>query len=286
MTLPNDLAPEGAPEGTGGEPEVGGSQVGDDALSALGSAQSNLPPEVAAWLEKASPSSIPEGIRKKWLPELEKPLIADFTRRNQSLAEKERSLETRQQQLLDFATQALAKQGVAPTPSQADLLREKIQSGELDAIPDLVSAMISERVAPAVNNLKANSIIQNAQNEFPILREPEVASHVQQTLSSNPTLQNMARVGDLEGMTYVLRGLALEQTVPRITKELTELKASLPAREKAAAEKAVAEYKQKVLGIPATTSRAGSTPRGTTEAGEYDFRRAFDETWEEMVGKS
>ena len=47
-----DIAPEGTAEGAA-PAEVGGSQVGDDALQALETApQETVSPEVQSWLEK------------------------------------------------------------------------------------------------------------------------------------------------------------------------------------------------------------------------------------------
>ena len=279
---------ETVPEGTaGGAPqgEAGGSQAGDEALAALGTAQEeSISPEVMAQLEKVSYDKLPEGIRKKWAPDAEKPFLANFTRRNQELSAKEQALAAKQDQLLQIATAALQKQGIAPTPDVVSALKERIEAGEFNAIPQLVNETINQQVTPQLNQMRLQGMFQEMHQRFPILKDPEVSAQVQQAFQTNPTLAAMARVGNLEGTRFVLQGLAQDALLTRVAAENKALKDGQATREKQIAEKAVADYKAKVSGLPASTSRAGTTPKGEGKEEYPSFRQAAEAALREQTG--
>ena len=281
-----DIAPEGTAEGAA-PAEVGGSQVGDDALQALETApQETVSPEVQSWLEKnTDPTKWPEGIRKKLVPELEKPFLSNYTRKANELAAKERAVEERTNKLLEYAARTMEAKGSPPTPSQMDVLKEKIQSGDFEAVPQLVEAMLSERVTPALNQVKLKGMFDEAHQEFPILKEPEVAATVNRMFQENPELVQMARANDFQGTKWILRGLAVDAQLQRANVELKALKETSLGRDKLIAEKAVADYKAGVLRTPTTTSRAGTSPRGETEKEFKSFREAAEEALLEQLGR-
>jgi len=273
----DDPVTEGTTEGT--EAVVGGSQGDESNLASSDAAgeTKQLPPDFLKQLESLDPSELPESVRIK----LEKPLLANATRRNQETAEKERALAARENRMLEMMAQMVGqKTGQPPTPSQREILREKISSGELDAIPALVDHIIKETVEPQVNSVRLKGIFQDAQQQFPILNEPEVAQEVNQAFTQNPTLAAMSQVQGLEGTKFVLEGLAYRAMVPKLKAEVQQLKTEV----KEAGEKAVAAYKAKVLGMSTSTAKAGSAPRGEPQTGDKTWRQAAEEAWAETFG--
>lgn len=273
---PETPVPEGAAEGA--EEAVGGSQSDEQILSSLDTAGgTKLTPELVKQLETVDPRELPESVRIKF----EKPLLANATRRNQEVADKERALEARENRFLDMMSQMMAsKTGQPPTPSQREILREKVTQGDLDAIPALMEQIIAERVDPQVNSVKLTSMFQDAKKAYPILDEPDVALEVNQVFTTNPVVRDMARVNGLEGTKFVLEGLAHRAMVPKLKAEVESLKGQL----KEAGDKAVAAYKAKVLGMPTSTAKAGSAPRGEPSKGEVSWRQAAEEAWTETFG--
>lgn len=229
-------------------------------------------------LRKVDPSKLPNDVRIN----LEKSVLPDATRQRQELAEERRRVESEKSRLLDLVGQALNQRGLQPTQEQRDEIREKVINGDLEAIPQLVERMVNDRVMPGMHQLTVRSIFDEAQRANPILAEPEVAQMVNETFASQPILKEMARLGNFEGTKLILQSLAERVKLQRAETELKALKD--PARDKKIADDAVAAYRAKVNGLPATTSRGGSSTHAEPTTKTLGMREAMDAAYGEIFG--
>lgn len=221
------------------------------------------------WLESMDPAKLPESVRRK----LELPFQQHFTRKYQELSD-ERS---KTLSVLDTISQRLAQTGAAATPDQRAALVERIQSGDLAAVDQLVEKIVSDRVAPIQQDQALRNAVETAKSLHPyvVSKEQEIA----QILNSDPQLKAMSQANNFQFAPQVLAGLALQI-------ENAELKAKLTGVnvDKIKAE-AVEEFKKKSAGLPATTTRAGSSPsapRGNGAAPAKTVQDAGLQAWVQM----
>lgn len=204
-------------------------------------------------LRNTDPEKLPAELRAK----LELPFLQQSSR-------KATESNQRQTQLLEGILGQLQRAGAAPTtPDEKAALVERIKNGEFDAIGDLVSTSINQTVNPIVNQLLQDRAFAAAEKVHPYAKERE--REIAQVIQNDPMARELAGAAGFRYFPAVVRAIALDM-------EATELRAQL----KAANEKNATLEKSRNASLPATTTRAGSTPSaGASGKGAATLREAM-----------
>ncbi len=228
------------------------------------------------WIKKQDPTKWPDDVR---LP-VEKPFLSLQSRHTNDLkSEYDRrfsELTQRQEQLANLYISKLADQGVKPTLDQATVLKERIASGDTDAVQEMVEQLVQQRVGPQMQQLALRDAIETAERAHPLVRERQ--AEISQILSSNPQLQQLAAMNNYQNAPMILEAIAV-----RLERDTLVQKAqAFEVDKKDYARRAIAEYKAKVQGLPISTSRAGTTASAESSGNAGTVRDAALQAWVQM----
>lgn len=230
-------------------------------------------------LESLDFSKAPEALRRK----VEAPFVKDYTQKWQAVAEERKQLQTERERIFNVALDRLKEGGVqAPTQTVQDQIRERLEAGDMNAIPDLVKQEIEREVGPMRQQAALRNALDSAVKLSPLVREkePEIAAIIR----DDPTLQQMATANNYAYAPYVLAGLADRIEKAQIQQEFAAFKANAEADKKAYARRAIEEYRTKGASLPSVTSQAGSG--GTAARGEapMSLQEAMRDAWVKAGG--
>lgn len=210
-------------------------------------------PEFLKRLESLDFSKAPEALRRK----VEAPFVSDYTKKWQAVAEERKQLQSERERIFNVALDRLKEGGVqAPTQTVQDQIRERLEAGDMNAIPDLVKQEIEREVGPMRQQAAFRNAIETAVRMNPLVkdREPEVA----EMLRSDPLLQQAAAINNYQFAPLVLAGLADRIEKAQIKAEFDAYKVSAEAEKKAYARRAIEELRKTGASLPPVTSQAGS----------------------------
>lgn len=219
-------------------------------------------PEFLKKLESMDFSKAPKPIRDK----VEAPFERHWTKKFQENAETARQLQARQDALMGTVLDRLRAGGVeAPTQTVQDQIRERLEAGDMNAIPDLVKQEIEREVGPMRQQAALRNAIETAGRMSPMVREkePEIA----EMLRNEPGLQQMAAMNNYQYAPYVLAGLADRIEKAQIQAQFEAFKAQAEVDKRAYAKRAIEELRAQGASLPSVSSQAGSSgsaSRGTT----------------------
>lgn len=224
-------------------------------------------------LEALDPTALPESVRRK----LEYPFLADYTRKTQTLAEEKTRLAEEKSRIVEAFASRLSEMNHRGEPDEKALLMEKVKNGDMEAIVPLLELTAQEKIRPYATEQAMRTAVEKAEQMHPFVKERQ--AEIAQMISSSPELRQMAQANNYAFAPFVMAGLALQL-------ETNDLQNKLKLSEKQIAEreaKAVEAYKAKVAGVPATTTRSGSTPSAVagTKAAE-SVREAAMAAWKEL----
>ena len=221
----------------------------------------------------------PEALRRK----IEAPFVAHSTKGWQEIAEQKRVLQTERDRIFNVALDRLKESGVqAPTQTVQDQIRERIEAGDMSAIPELMRQEIEREVGPMRQQAALRNAIETAGRLSPMVREkePEIAA----MLRDEPGLQQMAAMNNYQFAPYVLAGLADRIEKAQIQQQFEAFKAQAEVEKKAYAKRAIEEFRTRGSSLPAVTSQAGSS--GTSSRGEApdDLQAIMRDAWVKAGG--
>ncbi len=230
-------------------------------------------------LESLDFSKAPEALRRK----VEAPFVKDYTQKWQAVAEERKQLQSERERIFNVALDRLKEGGVqAPTQTVQDQIRERLEAGDMNAIPDLVKQEIEREVGPMRQQAALRNALDSAVKLSPLVREkePEIAAIIR----DDPTLQQMATANNYAYAPYVLAGLADRIEKAQLAQQIESLKANFEAEKKAYARRAIEEYRTKGASLPSVTSQAGSG--GTAARGEapMSLQEAMRDAWVKAGG--
>ena len=230
-------------------------------------------------LESLDFSKAPEALRRK----VEAPFVKDYTQKWQAVAEERKQLQSERERIFNVALDRLKEGGVqAPTQTVQDQIRERLEAGDMNAIPDLVKQEIEREVGPMRQQAALRNALDSAVKLSPLVREkePEIAAIIR----DDPTRQQMATANNYAYAPYVLAGLADRIEKAQIQQEFAAFKANAEADKKAYARRAIEEYRTKGASLPSVTSQAGSG--GTAARGEapMSLQDAMRDAWVKAGG--
>jgi len=236
-------------------------------------------PEFLKRLESLDFAKAPEALRRK----VEAPFVADYTKKWQAVAEERKQLQSERERIFDVALERLKDGGVqAPTQTVQDQIRERLEAGDMNAIPDLVKQEIEREVGPMRQQAALRNAIETAGRMSPMVREkePEIAA----ILRDEPGLQQMAAMNNYQFAPYVLAGLADRIEKAQIQQQFEAFKAQAEVEKKAYAKRAIEEFRTRGANLPPVTSQAGSS--GTSSRGEApsDLQAIMRDAWVKAGG--
>ena len=236
-------------------------------------------PEFLKRVESLDFTKAPEGIRRK----VEAPFVSDYTKKWQAVAEERKQLQSERERIFNVALDRLKEGGVqAPTQTVQDQIRERLEAGDMNAIPDLVKQEIEREVGPMRQAAALRNAIETAGRMSPMVREkePEIAA----MLRDEPGLQQMAAMNNYQFAPYVLAGLADRIEKAQIQQQFEAYKAQAEVEKKAYAKRALEEFRTRGASLPPVTSQAGSS--GTSSRGEApdDLQAIMRDAWVKAGG--
>jgi cytochrome c556 len=236
-------------------------------------------PEFLKRLESLDFAKAPEALRRK----VEAPFVADYTKKWQAVAEERKQLQSERERIFNVALDRMKESGVqTPTQTVQDQIRERLEAGDMNAIPDLVKQEIEREVGPMRQQAALRNAIETAGRMSPMVREkePEIAA----ILRDEPGLQQMAAMNNYQFAPYVLAGLADRIEKAQIAQQFEAFKAQAEVDKKAYAKRAIEEYRTRGASLPPVTSQAGSS--GTSSRGEApsDLQAIMRDAWVKAGG--
>lgn len=230
-------------------------------------------------LESLDFSKAPEALRRK----VEAPFVKDYTQKWQAVAEERKQLQSERERIFNVALDRLKEGGVqAPTQTVQDQIRERLEAGDMNAIPDLVKQEIEREVGPMRQQAALRNALDSAVKLSPLVREkePEIAAIIR----DDPTLQQMATANNYAYAPYVLAGLADRIEKAQLQQKIATMEAEFDGKMKAYARAALAEYQKRGTSLPPVTSQAGSG--GTAARGEapMSLQEAMRDAWVKAGG--
>lgn len=230
-------------------------------------------------LESMDFSKAPEALRRK----VEAPFVADYTKKWQAVSEERKAIQAEKDRILNLALEKMRGDGVqSPSQTVQDQIRERLESGDLNAIPDLIKQEIEREVGPMRQATAMRNAIESAVRMEPLVkeREPEVAA----ALAADPVLQEMAKAENFKYAPYVLAGLANQIALAQARQEVEQIKAASEAEKKAYARRAIEEFKARAQGLPPSTSKAGSGGTATRGDGAMSIKDAMKDAFVKAGG--
>jgi hypothetical protein len=253
--MANELEPTGG--ANAGEPEgvaAGAAGVSDEEfLASLEPAtKKEADPAEAEFLKRLEgldPSTLPQHLKDK----LELPFLQNYTRKYQQLSEQ-------QQHVLDRVTGSMSQRGIEPTPDQRSRLLEEVKAGNFDVLDKFVDEVVAAKVGPQLQQQALAGAISEAERLHPFVKERQ--AEISQILASDPMLYQLATANNFAAAPRVLQAIAIGLENVGLKQQIEKL--SSPDFVKSKQREAVEAYRRQVQGLPATTTRAGSSPTGGT----------------------
>ena len=137
-------------------------------------------------------------------------------------------------------------------------LREKLRSGDFEALEAYVDERTNERMDPLESQVKVRNAFDLAMSQYPALAG--LQNEVGQIFNEIPGLLNLLKSDRYENAPLVFQGAAALAHA----RKLEGIVQGEPQRIAEAVSKALAAYKAKVSGLPNTTTQAGTTSTGST----------------------
>lgn len=234
----------------------------------------SLPPEFWERLDRLDPKTIPQKFLDKWVAK------SDFTRKTQESAERLKRLEAERDTLYQLARRFADEKAGPAGPSPAELRKKELQeladAGDAQAQQALLDLKVEERMRPIQSELAFRTATEAARSN-PVVG-PVVTQHwpeIVQELRTNPHLAKLASIENHAFAETVMVGLGLEHQVreqaANLTKrdeEITALKAKIASLEK-----------ERNLGIPPSTSKAGTTSGAAPQSAFKSDRDSMLDAW-------
>lgn len=231
-------------------------------------------------LESLDFRKAPEAIRRK----VEAPFVKDYTPKWQAVAQRERELNAQKEKFLDAALERLRAGGVeSPTQTVQDQIRERLEAGDMNAIPDLVKQEIEKEVGPMRQQAALRNALDTAVKLNPLVREQE--PQIAEMIRSDPQLQQLASLNNFQYAPLVLAGLADRIEKAQIQQQFESFKVQAEADKKAYARRAIEELRAQGASLPPVTSKAGSSATGGRTEGFANGRDAIMDAFIKAGGK-
>jgi len=221
-------------------------------------------------LDTADPASLPQNYRQR----VEAPFKADYTRKTQELAEERKRFEVEKQTLYDAYRKFSEKpQGPSPLEQRINELKELAVAGDGNALQELVRLEARQMVEPMQTQNNLRNACETARGYSPYVRDGW--DDILNTIKNDPKLGRLWSMENHAFADTIMIGLGLEREVMDLRPKLAAAGEAL----KAAQAKIAALEKERVTGLPASTSKAGTTTGAPAPASLTDLTEIARQNW-------
>lgn len=221
---------------------------------------------------KVDPAALPKEFNDRFISKPE------FTRKTQALAEEKKALAEREKAVFELARKTIESRDKAPTgPTPQEQKRQELLSLATAGDPEALSALIKMEAQALVQPIQEDTAIRRAA-ETARASDPAVVKHwatVVNVLNTDPALNELASRDNHKYADKVMLALAIQaerdelrQSTGQKDAEITSLKQKLSLYEK-----------ERVSGLPPTTTRAGVTTGRPAVAEADDIHEAGLRAW-------
>ena len=206
-------------------------------------------------LDALDPTNLPQSFAEKFVPK------AEYTKGRQEFAEERKKFEVEKQAMFELARRAIADKPAGPTgPSAEDIklkeLSELAAAGDATAQMQMADILAERKVAPIRTQVTLQNAATTARSNP--LAGSAVVEHwgeIIQTMQNDPVIAALATANNYAAADRVMVALGLEHKVRDL---LPKLDAAAKENESLKAKLATYE-RERTAGLPASTSRAGTT---------------------------
>jgi len=229
-------------------------------------------------LDSLDPASLPQSFADKYVPK------AEFTKKTQALSEDKKRFEAEKAAIFELARKAISDRQAPAGPTAEEIKRKELTElalqGDMAAQSQLTQMEVERQIQPIRTQMTLQNAAQTAR-----AANPYVAQHwneIIQTMQTDPVIAQLATANNYAAADRVMIALGLEHQVrdmmPKFeaaTKEVEVLRAKLAGYER-----------ERVVGLPSSTSRAGTTT-GSPNGGEpRNIQDAGLKAWLEVGGRA
>ena len=214
-------------------------------------------------LDSLDPASLPQSFAEKFVPK------SEFTKKTQALAEDRKRFETERAAMFEMARKVIEQRSAGPAgPSPEDTrlqeLSELAATGDPKAQMQMADLLAERKIAPIRTQITLQNAAQNARTNP--LAGDAVTEHwndIVQTMQNDPVIAGLATANNFAAADRVMVALGLEHKVRSMIPQMETYK-----KENEALKAKLASYeKERVVGLPSSTTRAGTTA-GRPAAGD------------------
>lgn len=210
-----------------------------------------------------------------------------FTKKTQALAEEKRAFDRQREEWMQQREHLLDRIGSAKEQpgdkTKLTELREKIRSGDMEAIDQYAEALLDEKMGPMEAEMRVRESWESAATNDPLVGQH--AESIRAAFRETPVLRELLATQKFRFAPLVITALARDMELSKAQQYI----AGEPDRMKAAVTEAVTKaldaYKAKVRGLPDTTTLAGTSPGAMETKENLDtFEAARAKTRRELAG--
>ena len=222
----------------------------------------SLDAELVEKLKAIDPAALPPELQERF----DKKFHAAFTQKTQALSEERKAFEqqrnewfTRMEKLVERTT---AGQPAAQprTDAEVESLRERIRAGDVEAIDAYVEKMAQAKIAPVQSQVALREAYESAEMNEPLVKQH--AETIGAMFKANPDLVGLLGVENYRYAPQIFTAMAHSAELQRLQQHV----AGEQMRVTEAVTKALNAYKERVSGLPSTTTLAGTTATAGTPA--------------------
>ncbi len=218
-------------------------------------ATATLDPDLIEKLKGLDPAALPPELQERF----DKKFHAAFTQKTQTLADERRAFEQQRNEWFNrmekLMERSLSGQPKAQPQANTEIeaLRERIRSGDVEAIDTYVEKMAQAKIAPVQNQVALREAYESAEMNEPLVKQH--AEAIGAMFKANPELVGLLGVENYRYAPQVFTAMAHSAELQRLQQHVS----GEAQRVTEAVTKALAAYKEKVSGLPTTTTLAGTT---------------------------
>jgi hypothetical protein len=228
-------------------------------------------------LESLDPTTLPQSFQEKFVPK------SEFTKKTQALAEDRKRLDMERQSMFETVRKVIEQRQApsGPTPEEVKLkeLSELAAAGDSTAQMQMADILAERKIAPIRTQITLQNAAQAARTN-PLAGDAvqEHWNEIVQTLQNDPVIAALATANNYAAADRVMVALGLEHKVRNL---MPKVEAAMKENEALKAKLATYE-KERVAGLPSSTTRAGTTAGRPVAAEpktleEVDLRAAWVE---------
>jgi hypothetical protein len=205
-------------------------------------------------LETLDPKTLPQSFHEKFVPK------SEYTKGRQELAEDRKRLDQERQSMFETVRKVIEQRQAptGPTPEEVRLkeLSELAAAGDSTAQMQMADILAERKIAPIRTQITLQNAAQAARtNQLAGDAVQEHWNEIVQTMQNDPVIAALATANNYAAADRVMVALGLEHKVKNLIPKIAAVE-----KENETLRTKLATYeKERVAGLPSSTTRAGTT---------------------------